>query len=959
MVGTKINQYEILEKIGEGGMGEVYLALDTKLDRKAALKFLPVHYNSDPEFKSRFEHEAKAAASLAHPNIITVHELGEHEGRLFIAMQYVAGSTLEDLISSDSLKTNSALNIVMQVCEGLSAAHEAGIVHRDIKPANILVTSRGRVYILDFGLAKSRKATTETKVGSTVGTVHYESPEQSRGEQVDSRSDLFSVGVVLFEMLTGKRPFTGEYSESVRYSITHEEAPPLARYTNEATEQLQRIVDKALSKDKSLRYQSANDLLADIKRIGLYQAHPLKSRRSAYIATGAALIVIVLLFVLNPWEISFRSTQDAVAQEDRLAIMYFDNLADARDSVKMGEIAANLLITDLSESEYVNVVSSQRLYDILRSLGHEGQKNISRSLATEVANAARSKRMLLGSILQITPRIIVTSQLVDVNTGSAVTSQRVDGNIGEDIFSIVDRLTIEVKKDLSLPTEALTENDIPVSDYTQSAEAYRYYLEGFELIFKYDYISAADKFHKALELDSTFTMAYFGLSWSGVDAEKQLQMITIAAQNTDRVNYLDKHSILARKAQLEDNYTNAIRELELILKKDPGNTDTWNWMGSLYKYIDIDKALECFRKVIDLDSTHKLTYNELAYLYDRLGDPDSSIWAINKYIELAPDEPNPYDSRGHLYALNGKLDDAIASYEKALAIDADFEATQMKLANIYMFNQQYDKARALYRILTSHSDKHQRAYGRQLLARIPMHQGKYQEALRTLEAGIQTDIMELGESLPVANKLWVRSVILGQYLNRNDDALVDLDRAVNILKSHNPQESFINHFMAFIARCHAAKGDFESAEQTIEAIRQNNKKFSIQDSSNVNLARALVAMEKGQFASFSEIWKLPKGTRFFAGEYYFAMNDFLAGRVGESVERLESTINTYDSNRAGWPGLSVRMHYWLGRAYEASGWNEKAIDQYEIFLDIWKNADSGLVELEDAKSRYAFLAKSN
>jgi len=211
MKGTQVHQFRILDKIGEGGMGEVYEALDTRLERKVVLKFLPPAYSRDPEFKSRFEHEARAAAALNHPNIITVHDLGEFEGRTFIAMELISGHSLEARIQRGDLTLQESLKLAAQVCDGLAAAHEAGIVHRDIKPANLFITKDGRLKILDFGLAKSRRTSTDTKPGTTVGTIQYESPEQSRGAAVDARSDLFSLGVVLYEMITAQRPWRRDW----------------------------------------------------------------------------------------------------------------------------------------------------------------------------------------------------------------------------------------------------------------------------------------------------------------------------------------------------------------------------------------------------------------------------------------------------------------------------------------------------------------------------------------------------------------------------------------------------------------------------------------------------------------------------------------------------------------------------------------------------------------------------
>jgi Tol biopolymer transport system component/predicted Ser/Thr protein kinase len=266
MIGRTVSHYKILEKLGEGGMGVVYKAHDTKLDRVVALKFLPYYLTSDATEKERFYHEARAASALLHPNVAVVFEIDEHDGQVFIAMEFVEGRTLKQIVQEETLPIRKVLDIAIQACDGLAAAHEGGIVHRDIKSENIMVTSKGQPKITDFGLAKVKGATKLTKTGSTLGTAAYMSPEQARGEDVDQRSDIFSLGVVLYELLTGKLPFRGEHHAAVLYSILNDEPQPIARFNEEVTPELERIVAKALEKSRDERYQHADEMLADLRR---------------------------------------------------------------------------------------------------------------------------------------------------------------------------------------------------------------------------------------------------------------------------------------------------------------------------------------------------------------------------------------------------------------------------------------------------------------------------------------------------------------------------------------------------------------------------------------------------------------------------------------------------------------------------------------------------------------------
>jgi serine/threonine protein kinase len=266
MINQIVSHYRILKKLGEGGMGEVYLAEDITLPRKVAIKFLSVVYASHPDFKARFKHEAYAAASISHPNVITIHEVGEFEGRPYIVMEYVEGESLDNLIARKELQVNEVIDIGIQICEGLKKAHQKGVLHRDIKPTNILIDTDGLVKIVDFGLAKLRHGTTITVTGTLMGTVSYMSPEQALGKNLDQRSDIFSLGVVLYELITRQRPFNGETAEAIRYAIIKEEPEPLARYKRGVSASLQSIIDRALDKDRETRYQNMDGLLADLKR---------------------------------------------------------------------------------------------------------------------------------------------------------------------------------------------------------------------------------------------------------------------------------------------------------------------------------------------------------------------------------------------------------------------------------------------------------------------------------------------------------------------------------------------------------------------------------------------------------------------------------------------------------------------------------------------------------------------
>jgi serine/threonine protein kinase/Tfp pilus assembly protein PilF len=967
MIGKTISHYKILEKLGEGGMGVVYKAQDTKLDRIVALKFLPQHLTSDSVEKERFVHEAKAASALNHPNITTIHEIDEFDGQMFIVMEYCEGRTLKEIIEKETLSIKKVLDIVIQICEGLTIAHEKGIVHRDIKSANIMLTPRGQVKIMDFGLAKLKGGTKLTETRSTLGTAAYMSPEQAQGDEVDQRSDIFSFGVVLYELLTGKLPFEGEHQAAIIYSIINEEPQPVARFNNQVSAKLEEIVFKALAKEREERYQHIDDLLADLRRekksleyIKTAQipkeavAPKPKKKLLPFIVPASAVFIIALLFlILKPFKFEIVPEKRAGAEENTIAIMYFENMVDREDKERLGEIVTNLLITGLSESQYLNVVSSQRLYDILKLLGKEGAKVIDKSVASQVATKAGAKWMLLGSILQVEPQVVLTSQLVEVENGRVLSSERITGNPGEKIFSMVDKLTVEVKKDLSLPAQAQKEETPKVADVTtHSTEAYRYYLEGIDYFYKVYMVEAEKNFRKALELDSTFAMAYYWLAILVTGAERKT-LAAKAAQYSDKVSQKEKYYIRCLEAGVSGNQTQEIKELEKIVEHYPEEKEAYFMLATIYQLQrrEFEPAVIYLNKAIAIDPLYKIAYNMLAYAYNDMGDFEKSLWAINKYISLAPDEANPYDSRADLYAYNGKLDQAIDSYKKALEMKPDFYSSLAKLGYMYLFKKEYTRADSCFKALSSSNEKLWRSAGRVFLALIPLYQGKFEEALKVLDDGIAADRMEQAEGEPNAGKYLMKAHIYEEKKNM-DLALKEAEMGIEILKKATPSDPV--NMRDYYTNLLAKSGKITEAEKVALALKKDIEEKNKTLMYSYWLALGAIELAKGDTnTAINYLEKADKEAlsplfpvRVFLGKAYLE-----SGKIGEAVAELEKALSRYDDYRVNAPAWAVKAYYLLGLAYEKSGWKAKAIEKYEEFLDIWKDADPGIPEVQDAKER--------
>jgi serine/threonine protein kinase/tetratricopeptide (TPR) repeat protein len=506
MIGKTISHYKILEELGRGGMGVVYKAEDTKLGRSVALKFLPPDLTRDPEAKERFVHEAQAASSLDHPNICNIHEIDETEdGRIFICMACYEGESLKERIARGPLEATEATGIVYQIAAGLARAHESGIVHRDIKPANIIVTERGEAKIVDFGLAKLAGGSKLTRVGTTLGTVAYMSPEQAKGEEVDHRTDIWSLGVVLYEMLTGHVPFKGEYEQAVVYSILNNQPESFVSVLPGAPPGLQEIVDRCLAKDPELRYQAIQDFLADISAScpirgvdataavsgGVQRSR--KSRKRLWLSIAAIIVIVTVAgIVLIPGIRRSRTSGESapgipeehdrpavpsgidvdIAQEKSIVVLPFDDISPGQDNEYFSDGLTEEIITDLSRIGSLRVISRTSAMSY---------KNTEKDIRT-IGDELNVHYVLEGSVRKYNGDLRITAQLIDANSDAHLWADKYIGTL-DDVFDIqekVSRAIVSAMKVKLTPDEDKTIADRPIDD----ARAYEYYFKAKEEIWK-------------------------------------------------------------------------------------------------------------------------------------------------------------------------------------------------------------------------------------------------------------------------------------------------------------------------------------------------------------------------------------------------------------------------------------------------------------------------------------------
>jgi len=743
------------------------------------------------------------------------------------------------------------------------------------------------------------------------------------------------------------------------YAIANEEPDPLARYKTGVPDELQHIVGKMLAKDKSLRYQHADEPSADLKSLAsvISSAPSVRKRRIRLVMPSLVILgLIVIALVLKPWRFEISPTHESQAAANWLAVMYFDNITDPSDSKRLGEIATNLLITGLSQSEYVRVMSSQRLYDLLKQMGKEGVKSIDRVTASQIAKKAEARWMLTGSILQSEPRIVLTSQLVDVASGGVVASQRVTGNPGEDIFAVIDRLTEEVKKSSTLPAAVRTESSVKIADVTtHSAEAYRYYLEGLEHYNKYYFEDGCLAMRRAIHCDSTFAAAYGMLVVMSSDKERE-EAIAKAMKYIDRASDRDRQFLTSVLNAVQGNYDEAIAVTRDYLARYPDDKEFWYGLAATYSQLGIvgnsDSIIVCCNRALALDPNFRMAQNLLAYALDESGRHSEAIDAINKYVRLAPDEANPYDSRGDLYAWSGKLDSALDSYQKALSIKPDFQQTLKKKGYMYMFMGQYQQAESSFHAYLANLRKPDRGWWRALLMYIPRYQGKFREALRVADECIAANKIDDMEGTN-----WVLYGLksdIYDWLDRPDSALA-MERISQTLIEKAKNKSTAN-FRGFHALLLYKTGDTVEAKQILLQLEREAQSKKADAVGSYWGAKGRIALFAGDFASAAEYlaWGDSASSN-FSRRCQLAYAYLESGNRQRAIDILVKLLLRYDEDRVLAGGESVSAYYLLGRAYDEIGDQSKARTALEKFLTIWKDADPGLKEVDDAKARLAQL----
>lgn len=972
MDGSKVSHYRILEKIGAGGMGEVYLAEDMKLGRKVAIKILSEEYTTNKDRLHRFEQEAAAASNLNHPNILTIHEVGTDNGHHFIATEYIDGVTLRRKAAEAPLEIKEILDIAIQIASALEEAHAAGIVHRDIKPDNVMVRRNGYVKVLDFGLAKltetvdrspldpdaATRVLVQTDAGVVMGTSHYMSPEQARGKPVDARSDIWSLGVVIYEMVAGRTPFSGETSTDVVVSITQKDPPPLARFAPSVPPELDWIVNKALRKDRDERYQTIKELLTDLRRVkqrlefeqelersstpGLVTkstvstvAAPTIQERAMttaektvshvssaeYIATGikrhklvAAIIALAIVAAIGAAYYFYLHRPQPLTERDTVLLTDFVNTTG--EPLFDGTLKQALAV-QLGQTPFLNLFPEERVQETLRFMGRSPNDRITRDVGREICQRQGIKAMLAGSIARFGNNYVITLEAINPRSGDPFASEQVEAATKENVLTSLGTAASNLRKKLGESLNSIQKYDAKIEQATTSSlEALKAYAMGDEERRKGNARESLVFYKHAVDLDPNFAMGYARIGvhyFNQEQIETSKQFIQKAYDLRERVSERERLYISEKYFNyVTGEFDKAVETLQTWSKLYPDDFVPHNNLSINYKLLGRhEDALRESLEAVRLSPTNTSARTNVVSNFIALGRFDEAEQALAELRKLNPEQPIVHGTAAFLAFLRGDqpVVDREMEWAKGKPEEADFTATRAAAA---------------------------------------MYFGKLREseqfAKRAVELLKQQNRNENASNvlLNVASNL----AIVGRCQQAKDK----VTEAMTLSRG--------DFGLASAAMLYAACGDTSRAQSMLDAARTVAPKNFFLTSIIMPMLRAEIERNRGNTAEAIQL--LESLRNYDLGRATGLTNNYSRGLLYLQQRRANEAAAEFTKIKESrgideFSPFHALAHVGLARAAVLNGDTAGARKAYQDFFGFWKDADADLPVLVEARKEYEQL----
>ena len=956
--GKCLGHYEIINQIGEGGMGEVYLAKDKKLDRKVAIKILNEEFSQDESGLRRFVSEAKAASALNHPNILTIYEFGEAEDARFIVSEYIEGKTLREIIRASKLRLPEILDISIQIAGALSAAHKASLVHRDIKPENIMIRPDGYVKVLDFGLAKlveqqnksllNLEAPTVrqnlTAKGAILGTVNYMSPEQAKGERVDERTDIFSLGVLIYEVLAGKPPFAGGNAIETMGSILNKDPVPLSRQAPEVPHELERIVNKALRKDREARYQTAKDLLIDLQDCKQELAFSEKLERSAAPSNNEAATAVKPAEVTEAQNAQSTSRAETIINpikhRKRLAFLVFLPLTIAaiallffftrppvlteKDTILLadfvnttgdatfdGSTLKQALAVQLRQTPFLNLFPEESVHETLRYMGRSENDRITRQIGREICQRRGLKAQLVGTISSLGRNYVITLEAVNGLTGETITSQQVEAEGKEQVLKSLGQAALDLRKQLGESLSTLQKYNAPIEQATTSSlEALTAYSKGLEQIYRGDYKQALPLFNRAVELDPNFAGAYVWLSWTFANFGDLAKTADSAAQ---------AYALRGRVTELEKLRIDEIYHL--------------------FTTGDFEKQKEADELIKRLYPSDSLAPASLGFGYIRIGQFEPALAEFREAIRLNPDESHYYGNTAIILTRLNRFDEARETIKLAQGRSLDLPAYRLGL---YLISVVQGNATEAQQQLESIRKVDGEGAALNAEARSAIFSGRWQKAQELYH-----------RRAALSGKSSSYGTIPGALLGFCQSGSDDVKQALAISQINSPVQIMYVPVLANGALC----GDAGEAQKLADEQKRRYPNSTLVKVYSEPIIRAAIALQRDRADEAIEF--LNAALPYEGGSAAFWPN-YLRGQAYLRMRRGTQAAAEFQKilDHRGWDPASPMYplaYLGLARAALLDGDVTKARSAYQNFFAIWKDADPDIPILIEAKKEYEKL----